>query len=98
MSEEKKLALLKQAIERFGTRSQIDKAVEEMAELIKALMKCRYADAPKDIEIDVVEEIADVSIMIDQLIMIFACDDKVKLFKANKLNKLNVRMNSGLIR
>lgn len=65
-SEEK--AILRRAIEAYGYDSQIDMAVEEMAELTAALNRFRRG------RIDafaVEEEIADASIMLAQLRLMF---------------------------
>lgn len=62
------------AIRKFGEDHQIDKAIEEMAELTKALLKLR-SNKQYDMHIklftDICEEIADVEIMIDQLKLLF---------------------------
>lgn len=70
--------ILEKAVNTFGTDSQIDKTIEEMAELTKALLKLRFfyrnksASNKKDVLLcDVAEEIADVKIMIEQLEIIF---------------------------
>lgn len=66
---------LTQAIAEYGDKAQVDMAIEEMSELTKALCKeRRYAmDKGKHAEAmdNVVEEIADVAIMLAQLIIIF---------------------------
>ena len=66
--------VLKLAIDIFGKNNQIDKAIEEMAELTQALLKFRHAPRPLSGSIttrynNVIEEIADVRIMTEQLIM-----------------------------
>lgn len=68
--------VLKLAIEIYDVDNQIYQAIEEMAELTKALLKLRR-EIPKDKEkvnkriADIEEETADVAIMIAQLEMIF---------------------------
>lgn len=57
-----------QAIEKWGEESQRNKAVEELGELITALM--RYANG-RGTKHDVVTEIADCYIMLDQLSHMF---------------------------
>lgn len=68
------------AITTYGADNQIDKAIEEMAELTKALLKLRHAKpkhkspmepAYRDFWKNVVEEIADVQIMMAQMEIIF---------------------------
>lgn len=64
----------------------MDMAIEEMSELTKALLKERRNEAVhRDALIDnILEEIADVTIMLNQLHAIFATD-KVAEKKYNKL-------------
>lgn len=66
--------LLSRAIRVFGEKNQMDIAVEEMAELTKAICKVKraeglpeYIDAVKNL----IEEVGDVQIMLDQLRLIF---------------------------
>lgn len=51
-------------VEAWGMEAQIDKAIEEMAELTQALMQHRIGRVPQE---KVIEEIADVKIMMHQL-------------------------------
>lgn len=62
--------LLKEAVSRWGKESQSFKAIEEMAELTKALSKA-YRKPEKDQILNVLEEIADVRIMLDQMQIIY---------------------------
>ncbi len=66
--------ILNKAIDKYGTSGQIDKSIEEMSELTKALLKERYARMTQNhlAEIDnVCEELADAVIMLNQLVIIF---------------------------
>lgn len=56
------------AIEHFGKSSQISKAIEEMAELTTELARFQN---DRGMNINIIEEIADVCIMIEQLKEIF---------------------------
>lgn len=74
MGAGERYALLTRAVKTYGQDAQMDMAVEEMAELTKALCKvkraapgCETAAAVSN----VFEEIADVQIMLDQLRIIF---------------------------
>jgi len=70
MRKNEEWVVLSGALSKWGGKFQIDMAVEEMAELIKALMKyMRKINGSS--RYDVVEEIVDVEIMIDQLKLIF---------------------------
>jgi NTP pyrophosphatase (non-canonical NTP hydrolase) len=74
MEKEERTALLTRAIRTYGEPAQIDMAIEEMAELTKALCKVKRvscaAEAKAALE-NAVEEMADVQIMLDQLRIIF---------------------------
>lgn len=74
MTTEERRALLDRAITAYGAPAQMDMAVEEMAEPTKALCKVKRvscaAEAKAVLE-NVVEEMADVQIMLDQLRIIF---------------------------
>ena len=60
--------IYKKAIVQYGVESQRKMAIEEMAELTNALMKF---DRGRNTIDDIVEEIADVSIMMKQLAIIY---------------------------
>jgi NTP pyrophosphatase (non-canonical NTP hydrolase) len=75
MDERERRNIMTRAIQHFGETAQIDMAVEEMAELTKAICKVKRAQAGAEMGAaveNVVEEIADVQIMLDQLRLIFA--------------------------
>ena len=57
-------------IEHYGVDIQKDIAIEECSELIKAI--CKYKRTLDHVE-DIVDEIADVEIMLNQLKIIFDC-------------------------
>lgn len=74
MTTEERRALLDRAITTYGASAQMDMAVEEMAELTKALCKIKRAQAGCEVTAaigNVIEEMADVQIMLDQLRIIF---------------------------
>lgn len=84
--------VLRAAINRYGKDSQIDKAIEEMSELTKALMKDRYKGVwrnGKQEAAGVAGEIADVEILMNQLKFIFDCEDEVEKIKGQKIERLN---------
>lgn len=60
--------IYRQAVEEYGIEPQRKMAIEEMAELTNALMK---QDRGRNTEADVIEEIADVTIMMQQLAIIY---------------------------
>lgn len=59
---------LKKIADHFGFGHQTEKAVEEMAELIVAIKHLKKKDTTDAYIVNFVEELADVKIMIDQLI------------------------------
>ena len=80
------MKILLKAVETYGARNQEDVAIEEMSELIKALIKHRRYNTPETKE-NILEEIADVYIMILQLIAIHGFDKKVLNEKINRLKQ-----------
>ena len=78
--------LYTEAVERWGVTSQIEMLIEEMSECMMALQKFKR-DMASDKVGSVCEEIADVSIMIDQMDFVF---DKKKIaeYKDFKLQRL----------
>lgn len=60
-----------------GTKSQEDVAIEEMAELQKAILKHRRYPSEKT-RADIIDEIADVEIMLEQLKIIYFCKKEVE--------------------
>ena len=85
--------ILQKAIDTYGVESQIDVCIEEMSELTKALMIERINDGlfEEDWEY-VVEKIADVKIMIEQLVMMFDCKDEVEEQVKFKVYRLKNRL------
>jgi NTP pyrophosphatase (non-canonical NTP hydrolase) len=85
--------ILEKAIRHYGAKNQMGVACEESAELIQAISKClRYKD---DIEArnNLVEEIADVLIMIDQLKIIMNIKDyEIECYRRYKLERLERRI------
>ena len=59
---------LKKIIAHFGEEKQVDKLIEELGELITAIIKQKLSQN-KDVD-KVLDEIADVHVMIDQFLMI----------------------------
>ena len=90
--------VLTDAIRTLGVDSQIDKAIEEMSELIKALLKLRRAEKSNEscnsdkLIANIAEEIADVRITTDQLMMIFKCGADVATYEHEKIARLAKRL------
>lgn len=84
--------ILNVIIDHYGEENQCRLAMEECSELIQAINKClRYPNDEKHHE-NLIEEIADVSIMIKELKIIFGIsDEEYKNMKQNKLNRVYER-------
>lgn len=87
MTAEREGAILERAIEAFGEGAQIDKCVEEMAELTQALMRARCDQRRRESVEHVCEKIADVQIMLNQMRLIFGDDGEWEEYKLLRLEK-----------
>ena len=101
MTERDARAIEQAAIDFYGGENQLEKAVEELGELIVAIQKLRTEKDPDEGQagelIDhVAEEVADVEIMLDQIkLMMEDGEDAVGSWKVFKLLRLNKRMQEG---
>lgn len=82
-------AVFGDAITTFGPDAQQKMLLEEMAELQKEV--CKWWRGAANIN-EIAEEIADVQIMLDQMMILFSCAGRVKTFRANKLRRLEQRI------
>lgn len=80
MDEEK---IYRKVIGKYGIEAQLDMVIEEMSELTKEICKIKRG---KGKYMNIVEEIADVEIMLDQLKMI--CQIRVNDLHSMKFQKL----------
>lgn len=92
MTQEREAAILEAAIAKHGTVPQVIVAIEEQAELIKAICKflrhtlCnQYEEA--SVLASLSEERADVSIMLNQLDLIFGDNVEMEITKLERLEK-----------
>ena len=88
--EERKV-IYEMAITKYSQMNQIIKAVEEMSELTKELCKLLVNDSKYSIE-GIAEEIADVTIMMEQLRLIFDINDEVCTMMDSKIRRLENRI------
>lgn len=86
---ETQIKILSNAVQTYGKNAQVDKAIEEMAELTKALLKERHNNGSVD---DIIEEIADVYIMLSQLCLIFEAGLSADEFVDYKIERLERRL------
>ena len=78
------------ALNKFGVDAQDDIAIEEMAELTKAIIKNRRYKTFGTLE-NLYEELADVYIMLEQVLMSLD-KDRVQNYVNSKLQRLNERL------
>ena len=83
---------LEKAIAHYGAKQQIIVAIEELSELQKELCKFLRSNKTDDIN----EEIADVEIMLEQMIMIFSSRESIDRWKRYKIERLDKRMRGVL--
>ena len=88
---EKRKEVYELAIVEYGHVRQIIKAVEEMSELTKELCK-PFADNSAYNAVNIAEEIGDVTIMMEQLRLIFDINDEVCEMMDNKVRRLENRL------
>ena len=91
VDRERKLLFL---INHYGTKKQQDIAIEELAELQKAIIKYRREPSDKTKEA-VVEEIADVQVMLEQLKIIYSCRTKIDAIMDAKIERQIERVMDG---
>lgn len=73
----------------FGNKAQMIKAIEELAELQMAIAK--FLNEPAD-KTNIIEEIADVEIMTEQLKIMFDCHREVEKVKVEKIDRMIKRV------
>lgn len=84
--------ILQDAINTYGRDSQINIAMEELAELIQALSKFNRDNSDLSTVDNISEEMTDVIIMLSQLEMIFGNSKDIKAFIHSKLKRLHDRI------
>ena len=83
----KETEIYRAAVKAFGVVDQKLKAIEELAELQRALARDVTLDAPEEAERNVEEEIADVEIMLNQLRLIYD-PSEIDDWRDSKLERL----------
>lgn len=87
--------IYKRAIANFGGGAQVHKALEEFAELQDALLK--YLGDRDTLE-HLAEEIADATIMVEQLRLMFDVNERVKEIMNEKLRRLEQKVEANTVR
>ena len=88
MEKEQRIELYKQAIAKWGEEAQVNMVYEECGELITAIAQFKRGRTSHH---DVMTELADVSIMIEQLATMMSFEDYEKE-KDRKLMRLKERL------
>lgn len=103
-----RLELLQQAQVTYGIDAEIDVAIEELSELTKALLKhrrttnfatltCNTSLDSKHTKQDVYEEIANVIIMLTQLVLIFGGRNEIRKQLDVKIARLEENLNGAAL-
>ena len=81
--------ILCMALDTYGSEAQTLMVMEEMAELQKEL--CKHARGKDNIH-SIAEEIADVQIMLEQMILLHGCREVVHTYREMKVQRLRKRL------
>ena len=90
--DKQKCEIYKAALEKYGVGAQIGMRTEECGELLSAINKFNRSRCSND---DVLTELADVSIMVEQLSLIYGGYEKFQIEKDKKLIRLLKRINNN---
>ena len=88
MKEEEKIQLYNDSLSALGIGNQVFMVMEETGEMLNALAKANRGRVTKE---EVITELADVSIMMEQMAVLFGYED-FKAEKERKLNRLRERL------
>ena len=83
--------VLKRALETWGEQAQMLMVVEEMSELMKEVLK--NINRKKNNIDEIIEETADVEIMLEQLKENYKIAEKVEAYKKDKIKLIEQRLN-----
>lgn len=86
------IEVLRQTLRKNGVSEQLTVAIEECAELIQAISKIKRYGKEPELIYNLTEEIADVQIIINELLLIFGCKVKVTAWKKYKLERMEKRL------
>ena len=86
ISYEERVAIYREALQLYGPEMQTAVAIEEMSELTKALIKVQYRQG-HDMGA-VIEELADATIMLEQLRLMYDINDEVCAVMDEKVIRL----------
>ena len=92
MTEIKEEELYKRALRVWGKEPQMLQVIEEMSELIKEILK--NVNRKKENTAAIIEETADVEIMLGQLKCCYGIKEQVAQYKAEKLKLISERLDN----
>lgn len=85
--------ILKAALDKWGAGAQTVMVFEEMSELQKEL--CKHSRGANNVD-NIAEEIADVQIMLEQMMILHDCKEAVDYWKEFKIRRLSERLTHDL--
>lgn len=85
------MTIYERALKTWGKDAQMLQVIEEMSELAKEILK--NVNRKKDNIAELVEETADVEIMLEQLKCCYGIAERVEKYKNDKLLKIEQRLN-----
>jgi NTP pyrophosphatase (non-canonical NTP hydrolase) len=88
MTDTEKVLLYAEALDNWGIEAQVAMVMEETGEMLSALAKARRGRVTKD---EIITELADVSIMMEQMAVYFGLDE-FREEKERKLLRLKERL------
>ena len=91
MTEQERIELYRKAIDVWGVPAQVMMVMEETGEMLNAMAKYDRGRASED---DVITELVDVSILMEQMAVVFGMD-KFKNEKERKLLRLKERLDKN---
>lgn len=84
------MTIYERALKTWGKEPQMLQVIEEMSELTKEILK--NINRKKDNVSELIEETADVEIMLEQLKCCYGIKEQVEKYKAGKLLKIERRL------
>jgi hypothetical protein len=78
------------AVKLWGKNPQLLQCVEEMSELTKEIMK--YVNRKQNNVTEIIEEVADVEIMLSQLKYCLSIEKEVEAYKTGKVVKISEKL------
>ena len=86
--------IYEKALKTWGKEPQMLQVIEEMSELTKEILK--NVNRKKDNTAEIIEETADVEIMLEQLKYCYNIHEQVEAYKADKLKVIENRIDEWI--